>query len=42
LSVATALHENIKTIAVLVHGQPQIVPFPLNGDKDFVDMPGVA
>ncbi len=36
-----ALYENIKGLAVLAHGPPQIVPFPLDGHKDFVDMPGI-
>jgi hypothetical protein len=40
--IAPTLHQNIKAIAVLIDGTPQIVALPLNGDKDFVDMPGVA
>ncbi len=40
--IAAALHENINGIAVLVHGTPQIVPFSLNRDKNFVDMPRIA
>ncbi len=37
--IAAALHQNINDIAVVVHGPPQIVPFPLDGHKDFVDVP---
>ena len=40
--IATALHENINAIAVLIDGTPQILALPLNGDKDFVDMPRIA
>ncbi len=40
--IAPTLYQNIKAIAVLIDGTPQIVALPLNGDKDFVDMPGVA
>jgi len=36
-----ALYENIKGLAVVVHGPPPIGPFPLDGHKDFVDMPGI-
>ena len=36
------LNENIQHVTVLVHCTPQIVTFPLDGDKDFVEMPGVA
>ncbi len=41
LLIATALYEDINDIAVLVHGTPQIMTFPLNGAKDFVDVPGI-
>jgi hypothetical protein len=40
--IAAALHEDINGIAVLIHGTPQILALPLNGDKDFVDMPDIA
>jgi hypothetical protein len=40
--IATTLHENIKAIAVLIHGTPQILALPLNGDKDCGDMPRIA
>ena len=39
--VATTLHENINGIAVLIDGTPQIVPFPLDAHKDFVDVLGI-
>jgi hypothetical protein len=40
--IATVLHENIKAIAVLIDGTPEVVALSLNRNKDFVDMPGVA
>jgi len=40
--IAAALHQNINDIAVLINRTPQILPFPLNCDKDFVDVPGIA
>ena len=40
--IAATLHQNINGIAVLVHGTPQILALPLNGGKDFVDMPRIA
>ncbi len=40
--VASPLDQNINRVAVLVHGSPQIVPFPLDGHKNFVDMPGIT
>jgi hypothetical protein len=40
--IATALHENINAITILIDGTPQILALPLNGDKDFVDMPRIA
>ena len=36
-----AFYENIKGLAVVIHGPPPIVPFPLDGHKDFVEMPGI-
>jgi hypothetical protein len=40
--IAPTLHQDINDIAVLIDGPPQVVPFPLDGHKDFVDMPRVA
>jgi hypothetical protein len=40
--IAVALHQNVNHIAVLVHGTQEIVAFPLNGDKYFVDVLHVA
>ncbi len=34
--------EKSHVIAVLVPGTPQIMTFPLKGDKDFVNVPGIA
>ena len=39
--VAAPLQENINGIAVLVHGTPQIVPFPLDDHQDFVAVLGI-
>ena len=36
------LHENINGIAVLVHGTPQIMSFPLDGHKHFIQMPRIT
>ena len=41
LFVAPTLHKNINGIPVLINRAPQIVPFPLDGHKDFVDVPGI-
>ncbi len=41
LLIPSALDEKINDIAVLVHGTPQIVAFPLDGHKNFVDVPGI-
>jgi len=40
--IAAALHQNVNHIAVLVHGTLEILAFPLNGDKYFVDVSHVA
>ena len=40
--IETTLHENINAAAVLIDGKPQILALPLNGAKDFVDMPCIA
>ena len=40
--IAVRLNENIKYVTVLVHGPPEIVTFPLNRDKDFVEMPRIT
>jgi hypothetical protein len=37
-----ALYENINGSAVLVYSTPQILSFPLNGNKHFVDVPDIA
>lgn len=34
-------YEDINGIAFLVYGGPQILPFPLDGHKHFVDMPSI-
>ena len=42
LWIPSVLDEKINDIAVLVSGTPEIVPFPVNGDVDLVDVPGIA
>jgi hypothetical protein len=40
--IATALHQNINHIAILIDGLPQILAPSLNGDKPFINVPGVT
>jgi hypothetical protein len=40
--IATALHQNVKDIPVLIDGPPQVVLFSLNSDEHFINMPGVT
>src|SRR5680860_461676 len=40
--IATEWRENIKAIAALIHGMPQILALPMNGEKDFIDRPRPA
>ena len=40
--IPSALDEKVHDIAVLVPGMPELVPFPVNGDQDFVDVSGIA
>jgi hypothetical protein len=40
--VPPVLHQNIQHMAVLIHGPPEIMAPPLNGQKDFVQMPFIA
>jgi hypothetical protein len=42
LFVPAALDENIEDVAVLVHGPPEIVPFPIDSQKYLVQMLPVA
>lgn len=39
LLISPALYEDIEDVAVLVDGAPQIVPLPVNGEKDFIQVP---
>ena len=41
-AVATRLDEDIEDVALLIDGAPEIVPLSLDGDEDFVQVPGVA
>jgi len=40
--IAPRLHQDINDIAILIDRTPEVVPLPLNGDKDFINMPGVT
>src|SRR5258708_24722982 len=40
--VASALHEDVEDIAVLVHCSPQVMPLATDREKDLVQMPFVA
>jgi hypothetical protein len=40
--VAPPLHQDIEHVAILVDGAPEIVPLPVNGEKDFIQVPLVA
>ncbi len=42
LLIPSVWDEKSNAIAVLVPGTPQIMTFPLKGDKDFVDVSGIA
>ena len=40
--IAPGLHEDIDHVTVLVHSPPEILPLPLDGHKEFVQVPRVA
>ena len=40
--IATALHENIEHSPVLSHGPPEIMPFAVDGEEDFIQMPRIS
>jgi hypothetical protein len=40
--IATALDQDIEDIPVLVNGAPERMMLPMNREKDFIEMPGVA
>jgi len=40
--IATAYPKNINSIVALIRDIPQVLALPLNGDKEFVDMPRIA
>jgi hypothetical protein len=42
LLVPPALHQDIEDVPVLVDGTPEIVPCPIDGEEDFIQMPFVA
>jgi hypothetical protein len=39
---ASALHQDIQHIAILINGPPQIVPLPIAFEKDLIQMPCVS
>ena len=39
-TVTTRLDEEIEDVALLIDGAPEIVPLSLDGDEDFVQVPG--
>ena len=41
-AIAPRLDQNVDDVAVLVHGPPQILPLPLDGHEEFVQVPRVA
>ena len=41
-AVAPRIDQNVDDVAVLVHGPPQILPLPLDGQEEFVEVPRVA
>ena len=41
-AVATRLDADIDDVAILIDGAPEIVPLSLDGDEDFVQVPGGA
>jgi hypothetical protein len=39
LCVPSALYQDIQHVAVLIDGSPQIRPFPIDGEKDLIQVP---
>jgi hypothetical protein len=39
--VPTALHQDIEHLAILIHGPPQIMPWPLHRQKHLIQMPPI-
>jgi hypothetical protein len=37
--IPTALDQNIQDVAVLIDGPPEVVPCPIDGEEDFIEMP---
>ena len=42
LLIASALHQDIKHVVVLIHGSPQVIPLAVDRDKDLVQVPFVT
>ena len=40
--IASPLHENINGVPILIDRTPEILMLPVNGDDDFIQMPGIA
>jgi len=39
--VAATLYQNIEDMAILIHRPPEVVPLPMNREKDLIEMPFV-
>lgn len=40
--IAPTLHQDVEDEALLIHGSPQPLPLPTNGDDDLVEVSFVA
>ena len=40
--IPSRLEQDVNHVPVLVHGPPQILPLPLDGHEEFVQVPGIA
>jgi hypothetical protein len=40
--IATALNQNIQHVAVLIHRTPEVMALPLDGQKDFIQVPFIS
>jgi hypothetical protein len=40
--VASALHQDVQHVALLIHGPPQIVTIALDGEKHLIELPFIA
>ena len=42
LLIVSSLHQDINGVPILIDRTPQILMLPVNGDDDFIEMPGIA